>query len=143
MFHLYSHLRAARAGGGASERISSVQSDRTRGGQSLTSEAKKRELSAYRLRQAEESLEDAAFLLSGKKSPRSVINRAYYSKFYALLALLVHEPYSSSKHSGVLSYFNRYFIKDGLLPETPRSLNKQGIRTASTRRLPQVCRADP
>lgn len=91
----------------------------------MTSEAKKRELSAYRLRQAEESLDDAAFLLSGKKSPRSVINRAYYAMFYALLALLVHEPYSSSKHSGVLSYFNRHFIKDGLLPERlGRSINK-------------------
>ena len=34
--------------------------------------------------------------------------------FYAVLALLIFEPYSSSKHSGVLSYFNVRFIKDGI-----------------------------
>jgi uncharacterized protein (UPF0332 family) len=34
--------------------------------------------------------------------------------FYAILALLVYEQYSSSKHSGVISYFNRHFIKGGI-----------------------------
>lgn len=91
----------------------------------MTSEEKRQELIRYRLRQAEESLEEAAFLLSGRKSPRSVINRAYYAMFYAVLALLVNEPYTSSKHAGVLSYFNRNFIKSGLLPEAlGRALNK-------------------
>ena len=45
--------------------------------------------------------------------------------FYAVLALLIYEPYASSKHSGVLSYFNRRFIKEGLFPESMgRLLNK-------------------
>jgi len=45
--------------------------------------------------------------------------------FYAVLALLVNEPYASSKHTGVLAYFNKNFIKSGLLPEAlGRSLNK-------------------
>lgn len=45
--------------------------------------------------------------------------------FYAVLALLVFEPYSSSKHSGVLSYFNKRFIKEGIFPEEiGRSINK-------------------
>jgi uncharacterized protein (UPF0332 family) len=78
---------------------------------------KKQELALYRLRQAEESLEEAVYLFDGRKSPRSVINRSYYAMFYAILALLIFEPYSSSKHSGVLSYFNRRFIKSGLLPK--------------------------
>lgn len=43
----------------------------------MTVEDKKYELSAYRIKQAEESLDEARFLLSGKKSPRSIINRAY------------------------------------------------------------------
>jgi len=44
---------------------------------------------------------------------------------YAVLALLVYEPYSSSKHSGVLSYFNKRFIKEHTFPEAlERSLNK-------------------
>jgi len=45
--------------------------------------------------------------------------------FYSVLALMVFEPYSLSKHSGVLSYFNKRFIKEGILPEEiGRSINK-------------------
>lgn len=85
----------------------------------------KRDLALYRIKQAEESIDEAKFLFDGGKSPRSVINRAYYSMFYSVLALLIFEPYSSSKHSGVLSYFNRHFIKDGLIPEElGRAVNK-------------------
>ena len=91
----------------------------------MTVEEKKQELSRYRVRQAEESLDEARFLLSGNKSARSVLNRVYYAMFYAVLALLVYEPYSSSKHSGVLSYFNKRFIKEHIFPEElGRSFNK-------------------
>jgi uncharacterized protein (UPF0332 family) len=91
----------------------------------LTVDEKRHELAQYRLKQAAESLEEAEFLLSGKMSPRSIINRAYYAMFYAVLALLVNEPYASSKHTGVLAYFNKNFIKSGFLPEElGRSLNK-------------------
>lgn len=83
----------------------------------MTIDEKKKELALYRLRQADETLDEAEFLLVGKKSPRIIINRAYYAMFYAVLALLIFETYSSSKHSGVLSYFNRRFIKEGLLQE--------------------------
>lgn len=45
--------------------------------------------------------------------------------FYSVLALLIFEPYSSSKHSGVLSYFNRRFITGGLFSEElGRAINK-------------------
>ena len=91
----------------------------------MTSEEKKQALATYRMKQAQESLEEAKFLLSGDKSPRSIINRAYYAMFYAVLALLIYEPYSSSKHSGVLSYFNKRFIKEGIFnKDHGRSLNK-------------------
>ena len=87
--------------------------------------ADRKALARYRLEQAGESLDEAKFLLSGEKSPRSVINRAYYAMFYAILALLIYEPYSSSKHSGVLSYFNRHFIKEGVFDrEMGRWINK-------------------
>lgn len=91
----------------------------------MTADEKKVDLAKYRIKQAEESLEEAQFLLSGRKSPRSIINRAYYAMFYSVLALLVYESYSSSKHSGVLSYFNKRFIKEGILPEgIGRSINR-------------------
>jgi len=91
----------------------------------LSVEADRKALARYRLEQAGESLDEAEFLLSGEKSPRSIINRAYYAMFYAILALLIYEPYSSSKHSGVLSYFNRHFIKEGVFDrEMGRWINK-------------------
>jgi len=86
---------------------------------------KKGNLALYRLQQASESLDEANYLFTGGKSLRSVINRAYYAMFYSILALLVFEEYSSSKHSGVLSYFNSRFIKDGLFPkDLGRAANK-------------------
>jgi hypothetical protein len=91
----------------------------------LTDKEKQIQLARYRLKQAEESINEAMCLLSGKGSPRSIINRAYYAMFYSVLALIVFKPYSSSKHSGVLSYFNKRFIKEGVLPEElGRSINK-------------------
>jgi hypothetical protein len=88
-------------------------------------EEEKKTLTLYRIQQAEESLDEAQYLFDGDKSPRSVINRAYYSMFYSILALLIFEPYSSSKHSGVLSYFNRHFIKNGRISkDIGRAVNK-------------------
>jgi hypothetical protein len=91
----------------------------------VTADEKKRSLVELRLRQAEESLDEARFLFEGGKSPRSVINRVYYSMFYAILALLVYEPFGSSKHAAVLSYFNLNFVKKGLVSiELGRAVNK-------------------
>ena len=81
-------------------------------------------LARYRLKQAEESIDEAIFLFAGHKSTRSIINRAYYAMFYAVLALLVFESYGSSKHSGILSYFNQRFIKGEIFAEElGRSIN--------------------
>ena len=45
--------------------------------------------------------------------------------FYSVLALLIFEDYSSSKHSGTLSYFNKRFIREGVFPEhMGRTINK-------------------
>lgn len=89
------------------------------------SHEKAKDLALYRLKQAEESLDEAKYLYTGRMSARSVINRAYYAMFYSVLALLIFEPFSSSKHSGVISYFNRRFVKEGLFPEDlGRAINK-------------------
>jgi len=91
----------------------------------MTTADKQKTLAIYRLQQAQESLEEAHYLLNGGKSLRSVANRVYYGMFYAVLALLIYEPYTSSKHSGVLAYFNKRFVKGGIFPASMgRSLNK-------------------
>jgi len=91
----------------------------------LSDKEKQVQLARYRLTQAEETLDEAKFLLSGKKSPRSIINRAYYSMYYSLLSLLIFEEFISSKHIGMLSFFNREFIKTGIFPkEMGKWINK-------------------
>jgi len=65
------------------------------------------------------------YLFAGGKSLRSVANRIYYGMFYSVLALLIYESYESSKHSGVLAYFNKKFVKCCLFSQSlGRSLNK-------------------
>ncbi len=74
-----------------------------------------RKLIAYRLDQAAETLE-VARQLSAASHYRDAVNRAYYAMFYGGLALLASKGLGASKHSGVLSLFNRHFIKTGAFP---------------------------
>ena len=75
----------------------------------------KQALFSYRLRQAEETLSDARKMLEDKLSPRSILNRAYYSLFYAVLALLLKADtdLKTSKRAGIISIFDREFIHTG------------------------------
>jgi uncharacterized protein (UPF0332 family) len=45
-------------------------------------------------------------------------SRAYYGAFYAIEAILLTKSISFSKHAGVISGFNQYFIKTGILRGT-------------------------
>lgn len=67
----------------------------------------------FRLKEAEESLKDAELLLQNK-SYRSSVNRSYYSMFYGILALINITGISISKHTGVISHFDKEFVKTGI-----------------------------
>lgn len=69
----------------------------------------------YRLKQAEETLSDAERMVQESFSPRSITNRAYYSMFYAVLALFLKTGINikTSKHIGVISTFDKEFVKTG------------------------------
>ena len=42
-----------------------------------------------------------------------------------VLALMVYDQYSSSKHSGIVSYFNSYFVKEKIFDDDlGRAINK-------------------
>jgi uncharacterized protein (UPF0332 family) len=71
----------------------------------------------YRMHEAEETLEDAKSLLHSERSPRSVVNRAYYAMFYGILALLISEgiEHKTSKHSGIIALFDKDIIRTGRL----------------------------
>jgi uncharacterized protein (UPF0332 family) len=69
----------------------------------------------YRLEQADESLQAASILVE-KGLFRPAVNRSYYAMYYAILALLATSRQETSKHSGVISLFDREFVKPGIFP---------------------------
>ena len=78
----------------------------------------------YRCEEAIEALEDAELLIDSKRY-RSAANRLYYAAFYAVLAVLLTKKLQYSKHSAVISFFDKEFIKTGILPkEYSRALHR-------------------
>lgn len=74
-------------------------------------DASRKELAAYRLQCAEECLQDAK-ACSGK----GAANRSYYAIFNAMRAVLALDGVDFGKHSAVISYFRKVYIKTGVLP---------------------------
>jgi uncharacterized protein (UPF0332 family) len=74
----------------------------------------KQALIQYRLERAGETLHDAQLLFDNDGSSASVVNRAYYAMFYAVLALLITIDEGTSRHSGVIALFDKHFVKKGL-----------------------------
>jgi uncharacterized protein len=72
-----------------------------------------KDLIRYRLDRAGETLEEAQVMLK-TGHPSGAVNRLYYACFYAVNALLLCRNMSSARHSGVLSLFNKNFIKSGV-----------------------------
>lgn len=77
--------------------------------------AAQKDYAKYRLDRSKEDLE-AAKLLFENGNYRIANNRAYYSIFHALRAMLVFDNFDSSKHSGVIAEFRRKYIKEGVFP---------------------------
>lgn len=77
--------------------------------------ALQRDYAKYRLDKSKEDL-DAAHVLFSQESYRIANNRAYYSIFHAMRAVLVFDNFDSSKHSGVIAEFRRKYIKEGVFP---------------------------
>lgn len=75
------------------------------------------ELCLYRIQQADEAISASALLMNAGHY-RGAINRAYYAMFYAAQALIVQDRAKIRKHSGVLSYFDREFVKTGKIDKT-------------------------
>lgn len=66
----------------------------------------------YRLDHAKEKLESAKLLLDAGKY-RDSIGRSYYAIFTAVRAVLANDKVDFSKHSGVIAYFQKEYIKTG------------------------------
>ena len=71
------------------------------------------DLSKYRFQSANEDLETAYLLMKDGKFKASV-NRSYYAIFHALRSVTALAEFDSSKHSGVIAFFNRTYVKEGI-----------------------------
>jgi len=72
------------------------------------------DLSNYRMAKAKDLLSQSRLLYENQKYDGS-INRSYYAIFNAIRSLLALVRLDSSKHSGVLAFFDRYFVKTAIL----------------------------
>lgn len=76
-----------------------------------------KELVIHRIEQSKRDLEDAK-LLYNNNSYLSANNRAYYSIYHAIRAVLALEPIDFKKHKDVLAYFNKNYVNTEIFPRT-------------------------
>ena len=70
----------------------------------------------YRLERAKQDLSDAEFSYQNKRY-LNANNRAYYSIFHSIKAVLALERVDFKRHKDVLAYFNQYYIKTEKFPK--------------------------
>lgn len=49
---------------------------------------------------------------------KTSLNRSYYAIFHAMRAANILKGFDSSKHSGVIAYFNKEYLKEGIIDKT-------------------------
>jgi uncharacterized protein (UPF0332 family) len=74
----------------------------------------KKKLIKYRLNRASETLEEAKIAIENKRYLLAA-NRIYYASFYAVSALAIKHEFKTSKHTQLLSWFNKNFVKNGIV----------------------------
>ncbi|MBR1702400.1 MAG: HEPN domain-containing protein [Lachnospiraceae bacterium] len=67
---------------------------------------------------------DSAIALKEIGQYKSSINRSYYAIFHALRAVTAMDGFDSSKHSGVIAYFNKNYVKEGIFDKDIHRRNK-------------------
>ena len=70
----------------------------------------------YRLERAKQDLSDAEFNYKHKRY-LNANNRAYYSIFHAIKAVLALERVDFKRHKDVIGYFNHHYVKTEIFPK--------------------------
>lgn len=68
----------------------------------------------YRLQQAEQTIGEVDKLVENELY-NIAVNRVYYGMFYCLSALALKYEFNSTKHAQLIGWFNKNFIKTGLI----------------------------
>ncbi len=88
-----------------------------------------KEFALYRLARAKEECETAELLYKENKL-LAANNRAYYSIFYAIRAILAMEKIDFKRHKDVLAYFNQNYVKTEIFP---RQMGRRIIMASKVR----------
>lgn len=75
-----------------------------------------KDLAKHRLEQAFDDLK-ASEILYQSNLYKSANNRAYYSIFHSIKAVLALEPIDFKRHKDVIAYFNQYYVNKKLFPK--------------------------
>lgn len=70
-------------------------------------------LSNIRLEHADECISAATSLLQSENY-KSAANRAYYTVFHAMRAVLAYDKIDMKHHSGIIAEFRRLYVKTGV-----------------------------
>jgi uncharacterized protein (UPF0332 family) len=108
-------------------------------------------LARHRLGRAKEAFAEGEHLLT-KSAFMGAVNRFYYAAFYAARSLLALTEVDSSRHSGVITLFQKHFVKSGLIKADtakalPRAFEKRqksdyGDFSTVTRKEAQAIRVE-
>lgn len=80
---------------------------------SLTDE-ERQAIVLYRIEKAQNALDDIKKIFP-MEVWATIANRMYYAIYYAASALLIKDSHKVSSHKGVISLFNLYYVKTGIL----------------------------
>ena len=72
-------------------------------------------LSRYRFESSGEALTDVKIMFANGRY-KNAMNRAYYSIFHAIRSVNSLLGFDSSKHSGVIAFFNQNYVKTEIFP---------------------------
>ena len=81
------------------------------------------DLAKYRFECCQEALVDAKLMFDNGRY-KNTLNRAYYAIFYAIRAVNALSDFDSSKHSGVIAFFNQHYVKEGIFPKEASKIIK-------------------
>ena len=76
---------------------------------------RQKDLSRYRITEAEDSLKVAAHCLR-EELYKDSINRSYYATFYAVKAVLALSTVDFKRHKDVMGYFNKEYVAKEIFP---------------------------
>lgn len=83
-----------------------------------------KELAGYRLERAKEMLAASESNL-GIGQYKTSLNRSYYAVFHAMRSANALKEYDSSKHSGVIAYFTKEYLKTKILDRNLGAIIKE------------------